>query len=142
MLQDFVLNDPTPTALAASWRDQLPFSQKSTKQRFMDNNIIGKSSDFIIDVLVGKINDELIKGGFTPISKTAILAGMGVTGLTVESPTGLSAVNSGVVDDKLGSPIEGADANESRMYFFVIGLVALTAGVLAYLFFDPKKRRR
>lgn len=142
MLQDFVLNEPTPDALANSWRDQLPFKQKSTRRRFVDNNIRNQSTDVIIDVLVGKINDELVKGGFAAISKTAILSGMGVSGLTVESPAGLSAVNAGVVDDSLGSSFEGTDANESRIYFYAIGLIALFAGVMTYLFYNPNKKRR
>lgn len=143
MLQDFVLNNRSSQQLASLWRDQLPFAQKSTKQRFMNNNIVGKSNDFIINVLVGKINDELIKGGFQAITKETILSGMGAGSLTAESPAGLSVVNAGAgVSDLTATDLDVRDVNESRIYFFVGAVLLLTVGVLTWLFFIPKKRRR
>ena len=141
MLQDFVLKDRTPLQLATAWKDQLPFAQKSTKQRFMDNNIIGKSYEEIVNVLVQKINDELVKGGFSSITKEAILLGMGAGDLTAESPVALGVVSSGVDIDLLVTDSNLNEANESRVFFFVGSMLILIVGVLTFLFFKPKKRR-
>lgn len=75
MLQEFLLNPHmTGSELATKWKNQLPFSQSSTKDRFVQNNLIGQSRDYIIDHLAQKINDEYTKGGIPTIDKSFLLA--------------------------------------------------------------------
>jgi|GEM_PF-6246707 len=140
MLRDFVVNERTPQQLASTWRDQLPFAQKSTKQRFVENNIIGKSRDEIINALVGKINDELLKGGFDSVSKETILSGMGAGVLSAESPASLGAVSAGLSSDIFLPDKSVEEAKESRIFFFVGAVLLLTVGVFVFLFFKRKKR--
>jgi len=144
MLQDFVINEPSSQELANRWRDQLPFQQKSTKQRFMQNNIIGRPYDVIVQNLVDKINDELVKGNFAPQSKTAILSGMGANSMISSAPAGQQPVDAGMPQP---SPVDfGAvdDENgaESQMFFVIIGILILTAGAITWVFWKPKRRRR
>ena len=140
ILRDFIVNQRTSQQLASAWVDQLPFAQKSTKQRFMDNNIIGKSRDEIINALVGKINDELLKGGFDSVSKETILSGMGAGVLSAESPASLGAVSAGLSSDIFLPDKSVEEAKESRIFFFVGAVLLLTVGVFVFLFFKRKKR--
>ena len=144
MLQDFVINQRTPNQLATAWRDQLPFAQKATKQRFMDNNIIGKSNDEIINTLVAKINDELIKGGFSSLSRNDILSGMGA-GVDSVLPSNSSKISAGAGSSGSGllDDIERVtDVNESRNYFYAGALLLVAVGVFAWSKIKTKKRRR
>lgn len=145
MLQDFVLNEPSSQELSNRWRDQLPFKQKSTKQRFMQNHIIGRNTDDIINTLVDKINDELMKGGFNIQNRETILTGMGANTMISTEPAGQQAVNTGVVGQKPGvdfGQIDDDNGPESQMFFVVIGGLILIAGVVTWIFYKPKRRRR
>jgi len=143
MLQDLVVNEPSSQVLAARWRDQLPFSQKSTKQRFMDNNIVGRPTEIIISTLVDKINDELIKGGFAAQNRETILSGMGANSMITTEPAGQKPVSSGLPTPKQTDfgAIDDSNSKESQMFFVIIGILILTAGVITWVFWKPKKRR-
>lgn len=142
MLQDFVINKRTPDALAAAWRDQLPFAQKSTKQKFVDNNIKGKDYDSIVNTLIGKINDELVKGGFDAMPTSTILEGMGAGANSVQ-PSNMAKISA---ISNTGYPIQDLEpvtaANESRNYFYAGALLLIGIGVFAWSIFKKKKRRR
>lgn len=141
VLQDFLLNDPTPAKLADDWTGQLPFAQKSTKVRFMSDHIRNNTPDNIVNVLVGKINDELVKGGFRRTPKADILEGMGVGDAVGSSPSGLAVVSASTVPT-LGPTDEPNDkeVNESQKYFFALGILIIIVGVFTWLFWKPKKR--
>ncbi len=140
MLRDFVVNEVSPEQLANAWRDQLPFAQKSTKQRFMENNIIGKSREEIINNLVGKINDELLKGGFGSVSKETILSGMGANVLSTDSLVGTAPVSAGLSSDIFITDKSVGDTKESGIYFIVGAVLLLAVGLFVFLFLKRKKR--
>ena len=143
MLQDFIVNHRTSTDLANIWRDQLPYDQKNTKKRFIKNHIIGKPTDQIVDVLVSKINDELVKGNFPRLSKEAILSGMGASSGIVSTPSGTGPISAGT--GQSGSFFDAAgtetDINEGRVYFYALGIIVLGVGGFTWFFFRSKKRR-
>ncbi len=75
MLQEFLLNPQmTGAELAVKWKSSLPFKESGTKDRFVQNNLIGQSREYITNHLVEKINDEYIKGGIPPIDINTILS--------------------------------------------------------------------
>ena len=139
MLRDFVVNERTPLELATAWRDQLPFAQKSTKQRFVDNQIIGKSREEIINNLVGKINNELLKGGFSSVSKETILSGMGASVLSTDSLVGTAPVSAGLSSDIFITDKSVGDTKESGIYFIVGAVLLLAVGLFVFLFLKREK---
>ena len=106
----------------------------------MDNNIIGKSREEIINTLVGKINDELLKGGFDSVSKETIFAGMGAGVLSAGGPAGVEPISSGLSSDIILTDKSIGEKKESRIYFIVGGVLLLTVGGFVFLFFRRKKR--
>ncbi len=91
MLNTLVKNNSmTGEQLAKMYIGKLPFRQKKTKERFMHNNIIGKSRTSIVNHLVQKINEELTKA--TPplptMTKVELLGGMG--GQVVKQTLGIT----------------------------------------------------
>lgn len=140
MLEDWVHNKPDSYAFATKWKDFLPFAEKRTKEDFLNNNIRGKSYDFVVNVLVGKINDELKKGGFTPLDKEEILQGMGAGSGIIDS-----SLNTSTSGNLPLSPITTIDTvgarEESKTFFYIMSLLAVSAAVL-WISFRPKKRRR
>jgi len=144
MLDDWVNNQPqTSNSFGSKWVDLLPFRQKKTKERFIQENINNQSSNAIISTLVRKINDELIKGGFPMQSQSAILAGMGSTGAVADSSGSVSS-SGGFEALKTSGSLGGEtmqDVNEGRTFFYVIGLGVLAALIMVFAF-RPKRRRR
>ena len=133
MLQDWLLNTQDSYSFANKWVNQLPFSQNKTKSRFMDNNIRGKSSAMIIDNLVGKINDELVKGRFPSLSKDVIISGITGGGSPVGTQSGLIAGNTSVNMDLTGGATN-RDINESRGFFLIMAGVTSVALLLLVIF--------
>ena len=115
-----------------------------TKQRFLEQNITGRTRDQIINTLVGKINDELLKGGFAAQNREAIITGMGGNTMITTAPAGQQPVSAGVAGPKQVDfgMIDDSNGPESKMYFVVIGILLLTVGVITWIFYKPKKRRR
>lgn len=141
MLQNWVSDVNQDTIVFGSrWVDQLPFSQRGTRERFIQNNITGQSSDTIINTLVGKINDELIKGGFSTVSREVVLSGMGIGGAVSDSSVN-TAVSGGLVTDDSAPFATMQDVNESKTFFYVMALVA-SGALIAWYSFRPKKKRR
>lgn len=144
MLQNWVTVQPQSSeSFGSKWVDMLPFAQKSTKQRFISENISGKSYDYIISVLVGKINDELVKGGFSPVSESSVLAGMGAGDNVVNTAKSASVTPStSIFKDQAGKSLGTVeDVNESRTFFYIMSLLAV-AGLLLFFGFGKKGKRR
>ena len=124
MLMDWSKNQPDTNTFITRWQSRLPFKQNSTKDRFMINNIAGRSFESVQDVLVDKINDELIKGGLQTVGKDAILSGMNATGNALSSA--VSPTSGGVTSiPDFSQP--GMDKNNSM--FIVWGLAAIGLAV-------------
>ena len=156
MLQYYVTKDVSDKTLRIAFLNQLPFKQKSTKERFFDNNIMGQSKNHIIDVLIEKINDELVKGGFTSLTRNDILSGMGVsdfgsssgTTSTIGSPNPVltsgrsltTGSTTGSAESSFSNVID-TEVNESRNLFYgFVGVLALI-GVFFFTKRKPKRRR-
>jgi hypothetical protein len=144
MLDDWVNNQPqNSTSFGSKWVDLLPFRQKKTKERFIAENINNKSNNDIVTTLVGKINDELVKGGFPMQSQSAILAGMGAGGV-VGDTSGSSSSSGGFTALKTSGSLGGEtmeDVNEGRTFFYVVALAVVAVLVMVFAF-RPKRRTR
>lgn len=140
MLDDWINNQPqTSIAFGDRWETFLPFKQKSTKRRFIQNNIDNKSDNMIRRTLIDKINDELVKGGFTKMSDSSILSGMGGGGGILD--TSSSAGSSSTLSLSPGNDLQPNDIQESKTFFYIMAIVA-SAALILFLSFKPKKRRR
>lgn len=143
MLSDWEHNQPQDSyEFGAKWKNLLPFAQTNTKTNFINNNINGKSFSQIEQVLVDKINDELIKGGFPMMSKDSILSGMGVGGGVADTSGGLSTsggVNLGGTPAPLG---EAENAKESKNFFLIVLGVVFVGLIVIINFTNFKKKRR
>ena len=74
MLTEFLTNTSmTGAELGQKWQNQLPFKQSGTKSDFVRDRLNGKSRSSIIDHLVQKINDELVKGKLPGITKAELM---------------------------------------------------------------------
>lgn len=142
MLSDWVNNQPQDSVtFGAKWKDFLPFAQSKTKTSFINNNINGKSYDSIVNTLVGKINDELVKGGFPRMSKDAILTGMGAGGSVADTSGGLSISGGDILTGS--APLGEAENAKESKNFFLIMLGVVFVGLIAIInFTDFKKKRR
>ena len=128
--EDRAVSDTYP--FASKWESRLPFSQKGTKRDFMNNEIKGKDSETVINTLVEKVNDELTKGGFSPLSRSSILAGMSTGGSVFSSMSNSANTASpliGQISKDVSAPI---DKGESNKYFIVTVLLGIAAFILIW----------
>lgn len=142
MLDDWVNNQPqTSIAFGDKWESLLPFSSKSTKRRFIENWIDNKSDAAIKSALVGKINDELVKGGFTRMSSDSILAGIGAGDQVLDTSSSGSST-SPLGGQSLADLFTPGDVEESKTFFYIMAIVASAVLVLVLALKPNKKRRR
>lgn len=128
MLRDWTKNTPSESTFISRWQSRLPFRQSGTKSNFMNNEIRSNTFEGVQDVLVGKINDELLKGGLPSLSKPEVLAGMNTGG----------QINASAVLPTTGSVTSGLDSlnpsmqDKNRNVFYVAGLavIALIIGLV------------
>lgn len=79
MIETFLSDDNmTGNTLGQMYESRLPFSQKSTKKRFISDHLNGKARTYIIKHLIQKVNDELTKGGFKAVSEKDLLRTFGL----------------------------------------------------------------
>jgi hypothetical protein len=145
MFIDWNRNKPSNEAFISTWQNMLPFRQTKTKKNFMNNQIRGKSFDEVANVLIDKINDELIKGGLPRVSKDMVLDGVGISGGSVSgSGMNVNRVSPGLGESSFISDDPNGDT-ESKSFFLFAGLGAIALAIgLFNLFGDGmrKKRRR
>lgn len=140
MLKDWTSENRTAQdsfAFGSKWQSKLPFSQNSTKRNFIANNIAGKESNFIISTLCGKINDELIKGGYDPLSDSAILAGMG-RGQSIADQTKTTSVNASPLLGSIPDTSDNIAGNQESKMYFIITILLSVAGLI--LIFSSRRK--
>lgn len=147
MLTDFLANERmTGYELGQKWVSQLPFSQNSTKTRFVAENLNNQSRDYIINHLVQKINDELSKGNMPTVTKQQLLDNFyGGSPLINErdiAPMATSSPNSGQVYQQTQSmydpyPAQTTKAGISNNTILIVGAIAAAA---AYFMFNSKSK--
>lgn len=142
MLDSWVNDQPqTSIAFGDRWENLLPFSSKSTKKRFIENNIDNKSDSQIKRVLIDKINDELVKGGFTRMTDSSVLSGIGGGSNVLDSSDSLSSTNP--LETQTLSDLSTPDEiSEGKTFFYIMAIVASAVLVLFLAFTPGKKRRR
>jgi len=129
MLENWVKDTPSNAAFISRWQNLLPFKQSSTKNRFMSENILNRSFEYVQDVLVNKINDELVKGGLAILGKESILAG--INGGKSINPIAVNPTGGTVTSSLL--PATGTqEKNKNVLFGLVLFAVAIVISIVAY----------